>query len=193
MVQLNYCIIYLRQWWMKMKINWDDFNTQKGIYINEMAAPRDFVLTKTKQQFEPLLEHILKCIIYKNNIDPDWVTTVGDICDYLNNFEVKTKSRRLKESDYYSILMPLETTGDYLQIIKEFRLTNKRTKQYPQFELNVNDAELLKNIYEEFITEAIKQFIVENNNSEKYFSNLLVNILKANLDKSPSKTLESLV
>ncbi len=160
--------------------------------INEMASPRDFVITKTKQQFDPLMEHILKCIVYKNNIDSDWVTTVGDICDYLNNFEVKTNSKRLRAEDYLSILKPLETTGDYLQMIKEFRLNNKRTKKYPQFELKTSDAELLKEVYEEFINEAIKQFTVENDKDEVYFSNLFSDILNSKIDSVPSDYLESL-
>lgn len=159
--------------------------------LDEMAAPRELAIRKTSEQVDPLLEHIMKCVIYRDKLDSDWVNTVASICDYLNNFEVKGQGR-LKVKDYNEILKPYDSVGDYLREIKGFKLKNDISKKYPTFTLNKNDSILLKDLYETFIDEVIILFTHENEMDNEYFKNLFLEAFHNIILKYPSNNLMEL-
>ena len=114
-------------------------NGELGCPSYEMALPRKKVIDKVKDYSEIIVEHIIKCVVYKKSLgEADYYHWKNEeICGYcglINEYEVK-KSGKLKKDVYARALLENNGTAesDYYSEVVLFRVNNLRTQKYPDF------------------------------------------------------------
>lgn len=73
--------------------------------IYSMASPRHKVLSIIQQESDPIEEHIAKIGLFGNTTDNlyHWIGEIAEYLDVICDYSVKTKSGRLKSSDYVRV------------------------------------------------------------------------------------------
>ena len=131
---------------------------QKKI-LKEMSDPRKIVMSDIASQRLPIREHAAKLVIFGNTTGDlnDWVNTLANIFNYINNMFVKSKTGKLKYKEYLELAFGINESFDgnsASSILDYFDM--KFSKKFPNY--NRTD-ELEKRMYNFYNTMA------------KYFSN----------------------
>lgn len=118
--------------------------------LNEMAMSRQQALSIVDSYVVEYSNHLLKCIIFKNNTNNlnHWVNEIANYFDDINNIRIKPDNKKVRE-DYlynYFFLASGDIEDDYYLILKAFQ--NKEGKKYPKFTIT---KELIEKIYNNFL------------------------------------------
>lgn len=132
------------------------------------------------QQYKPLLEHVSKYVIYRDNIDSSWLKTIGSVCCRINN--VKLKGGKLNKEDYMKMLFRGNDVMYYYRYLRDFQNDNERTHKYLSYKASWDDADLLMSVYRSFINEASSIFADNKKRSFpiEQFSQLFLKVFKKN-------------
>lgn len=121
--------------------------------LQEMADPRGSALEDIANQRKPIREHFVKLIIYKNKTNDyeDWINTLANILNVINNTQIKTRSLKFKEQEYLKLVFGINNSfneGDADTMIEWFDLDfSKKMPPHPPREQFVSD---LYGKYKEF-------------------------------------------
>ena len=150
--------------------------------IYGMAFSRSDALDKLHMCSATLVEHIVKCVIYRNSTDSldHWVK---EICNYFaaaNKITVKPNDRKLKSSDYMVTVFASmgDSRIDAEYAILEFYARNEHTHEYPEFEVT---EELVDSTFDAY--NSIKDYMIpilttNNNYKAMDFYPTIYNILR---------------
>lgn len=127
--------------------------------LKEMSDPRKVVMSDIASQRLPIREHAAKLVIFGNTTGDlnDWVNTLANIFNYINNMFVKSKTNKLKYREYLELAFGINESFDIdnaSSILDYFDI--KFGKKFPKYE---RTYELEKKMYNFYNTMA------------KYFSN----------------------
>lgn len=127
--------------------------------LKEMSDPRKVVMSDIASQRLSIREHSAKLVIFENSTGDlnDWVNTLANIFNYINNMFVKSKTNKLKYKEYLELAFGINETfdiDDASSILDYFDM--KFSKKFPKYE---RTDELEKKMYNFYNTMA------------KYFSN----------------------
>ena len=169
--------IYIQEALKELK----SFNLDESLLL-EMAFERGVVVGKIQSLIEPIGEHLVKCVVYKNTTQNlyHWVNELAEYFRVINELQVK-KLGKLKEKEYLNYLTQYfgENITDCLSILDIFKLSNKN--KYPGFETNEELATNLFSVYTNLFNEVSKIFAIKKNNySKKDFNMLIFEILNKN-------------
>lgn len=119
---------------------------QKKI-LKEMSDPRKIVMSDIASQRLPIREHVAKLVIFGNTTGDfnDWVNTLANIFNYINNMFVKSKTNKLKYREYLELAFGINETFDIdnaSSILDYFDM--KFSKKFPKYE---RTDELEKKMY----------------------------------------------
>lgn len=157
--------------------------------LNEMADSRRKALNDIESTGFSLYEHIMKCVLYRERDDflVDWYKTIGNLCAYINDKTVK--GGVLKEEDYLDTLLSFDSIADCENDIKGFYLRDVVTKEkYQAFIDRSDNADLLFNIYYDFIKLVSKSFCTKNDYDNKYFARMFEAFFKTKVDLNEGLT-----
>ena len=126
---------------------------QKKI-LKEMSDPRKIVMSDIASQRLSIREHSAKLVIFENNTGDlnDWVNTLANIFNYVNNMFVKSKTSKLKYKEYLELAFGINESfdsNDASSILDYFDM--KFSKKFPNY--NRTD-ELEKKMYNFYNTMA---------------------------------------
>lgn len=112
-----------------------------------MSDPRKVVMTDIASQRLPIREHAAKIVIFENTTGDlnDWVNTLANIFNYINNMFVKSKTNKLKYKEYLELAFGINETFDIdnaSSILDYFDM--KFSKKFPKYE---RTDELEKKMY----------------------------------------------
>lgn len=115
--------------------------------LKEMSDPRKVVMTDIASQRLPIREHAAKIVIFENTTGDlnDWVNTLANIFNYINNMFVKSKTNKLKYKEYLELAFGINETFDIdnaSSILDYFDM--KFSKKFPKYE---RTDELEKKMY----------------------------------------------
>ena len=127
-------------------------------FLHEMAENRNKVLDNISSQYDSLVEHFVKLVVFKNTTNDfnEWSKTVADILDLCNRFLVKTKTGKLKSDEYLGNLFGIEDNFDLWDaenILTKFQ--RGIGKNYPKFEIT---DELINEFFTKY-SELVKYFV----------------------------------
>ena len=120
----------------------------------EMSLPRKDVIAKVESYSYPLVEHLIKLLIYGKTLGEevfnDWKD--NEICGYfayICNLTTKSGAGKLRSDDYFTAFIEHQGTNvaDYASTISLFRINNRRTGQYPDFVPSNQYAHKLQCLY----------------------------------------------
>ena len=152
--------------------------------LNEMAESRKRLIDLIEKQSYSIFEHIMKCVLYRENEQwlNDWYKTIGNDCQNINKFIVKGSNSKLNEEDYLDIMMFFDSIEDCQNEIDSFYTYSVKTKNdYPRF-LDRADAETLFDVYSEFIKKVSKVFCTKNDYDNKYFARMFEAFFKTKVN-----------
>lgn len=126
---------------------------QKKI-LKEMSDPRKIVMSDIASQRLPIREHAAKLVIFWNTTGDlnDWINTLANIFNYINNMFVKSKTNKLKYREYLELAFGINETFDIdnaSSILDYFDM--KFGKKFPKYE---RTDELEKKMYNFYNTMA---------------------------------------
>lgn len=138
--------------------------------FNEFAFNRKIAKDKVSNWSKPILEHILKCTVYKNTTNNlnHWIEEeLAEYFEAISDYEVKTSSGKLKLHDYRNLAFfdSGTTVADMKCNLRDFKIHNKKTGKYPDFNLT---NELAEELFEKFTNVAIQvsEMLAENKKYE---------------------------
>lgn len=142
---------------------------------------RKEALDKISQEYDSLLEQVLKCVVCRDEIDSVWVQTIGSICDRIN--KIKVKGGKFERADYKKELVLKDEANDYEIDIFTFWLLKEREDKYFDDENIRDDAVILMRVYEKFIEEVCSVFvdIKKVNYTTEDFSQLFLKVYDKNV------------
>lgn len=102
-----------------------------------MSDPRRIVMSDITSQRLSIREHSAKLVIFENNTGDlnDWVNTLANIFNYINNMFVKSKTSKLKYKEYLELAFGINETFDIdnaSSILDYFDM--KFGKKFPKYE-----------------------------------------------------------
>ena len=108
---------------------------QKKILV-EMAKSKNKVIYYLSEQHDPLVEHFLKVIIFKNTTNNlnQWVNTIANILNICNGFVVKSNNGKLSAKEYKKWVFGYDGKLDITiveNMVKWFK--SKFGKAFPKF------------------------------------------------------------
>lgn len=122
-----------------------------------MASDRQHALAVLNNHADTYLEHVLKCVVYGNSTGDyrHWIH--DEICDYLsivNRVSVKQGNKKLKAKDYieYFFRPAWSDKSDMELLLRNFRTSIKKSKQYPDF---IVDSYSMNRLY--FVLKSIEE------------------------------------
>ena len=145
------------------------------------ANERKKALDKILQQYKPLLEHVSKYVIYRDNLDSSWLKTIGSVCCIVN--DVKLKGGKLNKEDYMKMLFRDNDVMYYYRYLRNFQGDNEKTHKYLSYKASWDDAVLLRNVYRNFINEVSSLFADNKKQSfpVRQFSQLFLQVYEKNV------------
>lgn len=149
-----------------------------------MAHDKKKAETKIEALSEQINNHIIKCVVYRNSTNDlqHWIyDELTTWFDYINNIDVKTKSGKLSERSFDSILFSEfgENPKDAEFNLVVFRASvAKLGTEYPDFQITRNLAKKLNDVYTEIRTTFLPIFTKKNNYTRVDIYNMLSKILK---------------
>ena len=133
-------------------------NEELAVY--EMALPRKDLVSKVESYSYPLIEHLIKLLIYGKSLGEenylDWKD--NEICGYfayIYNLTTKSGNGKLKDSDYFNAFVRHQGTSpaDYMSTVSLFRINNRKTLKYPDFVPKNEQGIRLHNCYFELLNQ----------------------------------------
>ena len=118
--------------------------------LKEMSDPRKVVMTDIASQRLPIREHAAKIVIFENTTGDlnDWVNTLANIFNYINNMFVKSKTNKLKYKEYLELTFGINETFDIdnaSTILDYFDM--KFSKKFPKYERTDEIEKKMYNFY----------------------------------------------
>lgn len=152
--------------------NW--FN---NIFLTEMARPKKEVIKKISAFSDSIMEHIIKCVVYKNSTNNflHWVNEISNFLSIINDYETKSMSGKLRYNEYLNTVFYKQGNSelDMKQNLRVFSLN----KNYPSFKIDNKLVKQLWNIFRS-IAEKCSVIFSDKNNSfdENKFKDLILDI-----------------
>ena len=124
---------------------------QKKI-LKEMSDPRKIVMSDIASQRLSIREHSAKLVIFENNTGDlnDWVNTLANIFNYINNMFVKSKTSKLKYKEYLELAFGINESFDgnsASSILDYFDM--KFSKKFPNYNRTDELEKRMYNFYKE--------------------------------------------
>lgn len=118
--------------------------------LKEMSDPRKVVMSDIASQRLPIREHAAKLVIFGNDTGDlnDWVNTIANIFNYVNNMFVKSKTSKLKYREYLELAFGINETFDVdnaSSILDYFDM--KFGKKFPKYERTDGLEKKMYNFY----------------------------------------------
>lgn len=148
------------------------------LILRDMAIPLSKGRTSLDNQSDAFKEHFTKICIWKDETYDlnGWLRTLGVICAYVGNLEVKTKSGKLSEKDYKDYFFNVESYSDirseYYRILIKFKIKTKPLKE---------DFVNYFDIYNKLKDLLIPLFTSNEDYDDDYYKNLLTDFFNNNL------------
>ena len=106
-------------------------------------------------QTNNLLDCVLRCVIYKDDIDSSWIEEINDICIHIFNITREIKDNNLRSNIFKHFLLPTTTIEDYFEKITTFQYKNAQNNRYPEFKRKCIDARRFIIVYLLFVNELV--------------------------------------
>ena len=132
--------------------------------IYAMSFTRKDVLKRLESMSEEISDHIIKCVVYKNDLGQldHWAGEISTLLNRANRARSKTK---LKEKDYYTTLFSTfgDDESDADINLDYFRNRYcKKYSQYPDFEITHELAVSLYRVYSYIIEQSLNILLSTN-------------------------------
>lgn len=151
----------------------------------EMALPRKTVISRIESLSEPIVEHLIKIVVYGKTLGEEVYShwKYDEIANYffiIDGLEVK-ESGKLRPAGYLSALISNQGNSafDYYSKVVLFRISNRRSGQYPDFNPTKEQGEKVFEVYFNLLKEICPLL---SNKTKKDFNSLIDIVLeKVNL------------
>ena len=145
----------------------------KEDYLNEMAYSRSWVIDRLKSLSTPVINHIMKCVVYKNTTNNlnHWINEIADYFDEVNSTIVKTKNGKLKEKDYLENLFYYQGVDERDMRVQLMEL--RRDRNYPDFEITIELIRRLTVSFNSIAEEFSRIFTSKNSLTKNDFIKIL--------------------
>lgn len=155
--------------------------------IYAMSMERDNAKTRVKGFSDVLPEHIIKCVVYGNTTNDlhHWVCV--EICDFLsivNDITVRPHDKKLKPKDIRSWLFGAmgDSRNEASILLRTFNLKNKRTKEYPDFDVTEVMIDTVYYAFRTIISDTLPILTTKNNLKKEDFIPYVCKALQIDVD-----------
>ena len=147
--------------------------SEKYVAFFEMAFPKQNIIMKMINVQPLILEHIIKLLLYPENIRDHrlWTNSIYKQILAISDMKWEGNNKFLKQKDYYDYLFtkPLENGDNYQYLDKMVgRVISVTKKLYKKTTLKKYDKEAWINLLQKFYIEVSKHLSQGETNLEKY-------------------------